>query len=105
MAPIICHEGQNDATVERFLAGMNLNGFMRSVAVEVNEACYCQSDYVPTEKDHDELVADLRVEKIEAWPEDVVFIILSPTFLPDMYLSVQVMLDDATTGEVEIHAK
>lgn len=105
MAPIICHEGQTIAAVELFLTQMDLRAFMRSVAVEVNDACYCQSDYVPTEKDHNELAADLQIEKIEAWPEDVVFIILSPTFLPDMYMSVQVMLVDATAWELEIHAK
>ena len=76
-----------------------------SIAKEVNEACYEQSDYQPTESDDYELANDLKITDIHAYKKDMVIITYSPSFLPDMDISCQIIYKNKKMENLEINDK
>ena len=76
--------------IESFLKQINTDDLIREISIEINQACYEQSDYEPTESDNKELANDLRIMNITAYFDDLVFIYYSGSFLPDMEISAQI---------------
>ncbi|WP_454384733.1 hypothetical protein [Streptococcus sp. Marseille-Q7087] len=83
--------------VENFFKGINIDNLIRDISIEINQACYEQSDYEPTEFDNKELANDLMIINITAYFDDLVFIYYSGSFLPDMEISAQITYE----GELE----
>ena len=83
--------------VENFFKGINIDNLIRDISIEINQACYEQSDYEPTELDNKELANDLMIINITAYFDDLVFIYYSGSFLPDMEISAQITYE----GELE----
>ena len=83
--------------VENFFKGINIDNLIRDISIEINQACYEQSDYEPTEFDIKELANDLMIINITAYFDDLVFIYYSGSFLPDMEISAQITYE----GELE----
>lgn len=75
--------------VENFFKGINIDNLIRDISIEINQACYEQSDYEPTEFDNKELANDLMIINITTYFDDLVFIYYSGSFLPDMEISAQ----------------
>lgn len=78
--------------VESFFKRINIDDLIRDISIEINQACYEQSDYEPTE-----LANDLKIVNITAYFDDLVFIYYSGSFLPDMEISAQITYE----GELE----
>ena len=76
--------------IENFFKQINTDDLIREISIEINQACYEQSDYEPTESDNKELANDLRIMNITAYFDDLVFIYYSNSFLPDMEISAQI---------------
>ena len=76
--------------VKSFFKRINIVGLIRDISIEINQACYEQSDYEPTESDNKKLANDLRIMNITAYFDDLVFIYYSGSFLPDMEISAQI---------------
>ena len=76
--------------IENFFKQINIDDLIREISIEINQACYEQSDYEPTESDNKELANDLRIMNITAYFDDLVFIYYSNSFLPDMEISAQI---------------
>ena len=74
----------------QFIKQINTDDLIREVSIEINQACYEQSDYEPTESDNKELANDLRIMNITAYFDDLVFIYYFNSFLPDMEISAQI---------------
>lgn len=89
--PVVFPEGQTMAAdkLAGLISRVTMDTLLADIAREVNEACYAQSDYRPTQADHDELAADLQILDINAYAADAVLRLASPTFLPDMFISCQ----------------
>ena len=83
--------------VENFFKRINIDGLIRDISIEINQACYEQSDYEPTVFDNKELANDLKIVNITAYFDDLVFIYYSGSFLPDMEISAQITYE----GELE----
>lgn len=83
----------------------NLDMLLLSIAKEVNEVCYEQSDYQPTESDDYELANDLKITDIHAYKKDMVIITYSPSFLPDMDISCQIIYKNKKMENLEINDK
>lgn len=83
--------------VESFFKRINIDDLIRDISIEINQACYEQSDYEPTELDNKELANDLKIVNITAYFDDLVFIYYSGSFLPDMEISAQITYE----GELE----
>lgn len=83
--------------VENFFKGINIDNLIRDISIEINQACYEQSDYEPTEFDNKEIANDLMIINITAYFDDLVFIYYSGSFLPDMEISAQITYE----GELE----
>lgn len=83
--------------VENFFKGINIDNLIGDISIEINQACYEQSDYEPTEFDNKELANDLMIINITAYFDDLVFIYYSGSFLPDMEISAQITYE----GELE----
>lgn len=83
--------------VENFFKGINIDNLIRDISIEINQACYEQSDYEPTEFDNKELANDLMIINITTYFDDLVFIYYSGSFLPDMEISAQITYE----GELE----
>ena len=83
--------------VESFFKGINIDDLIRDISIEINQACYEQSDYEPTKLDNKELANDLKIVNITAYFDDLVFIYYSGSFLPDMEISAQITYE----GELE----
>lgn len=76
--------------IERFFKQINIDDLIREISIEINQACYEQSDYESMESDNKELANDLRIMNITAYFDDLVFIYYSNSFLPDMEISAQI---------------
>jgi len=76
--------------IESFFKQINTDDLIREISIEINQACYEQSDYEPTESDNKKLANDLRIMNITAYFDDLVFIYYSGSFLPDMEISAQI---------------
>lgn len=83
--------------VESFFKRINIDDLIRDISIEINQACYEQSDYEPTKLDNKELANDLKIVNITAYFDDLVFIYYSSSFLPDMEISAQITYE----GELE----
>ena len=83
--------------VENFFKRINIDDLIRDISIEINQACYEQSDYEPTVFDNKELANDLKIVNITAYFDDLVFIYYSGSFLPDMEISAQITYE----GELE----
>ena len=83
--------------VKSFFKRINIVGLIRDISIEINQACYEQSDYEPTELDNKELANDLKIVNITAYFDDLLFIYYSGSFLPDMEISAQITYE----GELE----
>ncbi len=83
--------------VESFFKRINIDDLIRDISIEINQACYEQSDYEPTKLDNKELANDLKIVNITAYFDDLVFIYHSSSFLPDMEISAQITYE----GELE----
>ena len=83
--------------VENFSKRINIDDLIRDISIEINQACYEQSDYEPTEFDNKELANDLKIVNITAYFDELVFIYYSGSFLPDMEISAQITYE----GELE----
>ena len=83
--------------VESFFKRINIDDLIRDISIEINQACYEQSDYEPTKLDNKELANDLKIVNITAYFDDLVFIYHSGSFLPDMEISTQITYE----GELE----
>ena len=83
--------------VESFFKGINIDDLIRDISIEINQACYEQSDYEPTKLDNKELANDLKIVNITAYFDDLAFIYYSGSFLPDMEISAQITYE----GELE----
>ena len=76
--------------IESFFKQINIDDLIREISIEINQACYEQSDYESMESDNKELANDLRIMNITAYFDDLVFIYYSNSFLPDMEISAQI---------------
>ena len=76
--------------IESFFKQINIDDLIRETSIEINQACYEQSDYESMESDNKELANDLRIMNITAYFDDLVFIYYSNSFLPDMEISAQI---------------
>ena len=76
--------------IESFFKQINTDDLIREISIEINQACYEQSDYEPTESDNKELANDLRIMNITAYFDDLVFIYYFNSFLSDMEISAQI---------------
>ena len=76
--------------LESFFKRINIDDLIREISIEINQACYEQSDYESMESDNKELANDLRIMNITAYFDDLVFIYYSNSFLPDMEISAQI---------------
>lgn len=76
--------------IESFFKQKNIDDLIREISIEINQACYEQSDYESMESDNKELANDLRIMNITAYFDDLVFIYYSNSFLPDMEISAQI---------------
>ena len=83
--------------VENFSKRINIDDLIRDISIEINQACYEQSDYEPAEFDNKELANDLKIVNITAYFDELVFIYYSGSFLPDMEISAQITYE----GELE----
>ena len=83
--------------IESFFKQINIDDLIKDISIEINQACYEQSDYEPTEFDNKELANDLKIVNITAYFDDLVFIYYSGSFLPDMEISTQITYE----GELE----
>lgn len=83
--------------VENFSKRINIDDLIRDISIEINQACYEQSDYELTEFDNKELADDLKIVNITAYFDELVFIYYSGSFLPDMEISAQITYE----GELE----
>ena len=83
--------------VKSFFKRINIVGLIRDISIEINQACYEQSDYEPTELDNKELANDLKIVNTTAYLDDLLFIYYSGSFLPDMEISAQITYE----GELE----
>lgn len=83
--------------VESFFKRINIDDLIRDTSIEINQACYEQSDYEPIELDNKELANDLKIVNTTAYFDDLVFIYYSGSFLPDMEISAQITYE----GELE----
>lgn len=83
--------------VDSFFKRINIDDLIKDISIEINQACYEQSDYEPTEFDNKELANDLKIVNITAYFDDLVFIYYSGSFLPDMEISTQITYE----GELE----
>ena len=50
--------------VESFFKRINIDDLIRDISIEINQACYEQSDYEPTKLDNKELANDLKIVNI-----------------------------------------
>ena len=71
--------------IESFFKQINIDDLIREISIEINQACYEQS-----ESDNKELANYLRIMNITAYFDDLVFIYYSNSFLPDMEISAQI---------------
>ena len=76
--------------IESFFKQINIDDLIREISIEINQACYEQSDYESMVSDNKELANDLRIMNITAYFDDLVFIYYSNSFLPDMEISAQI---------------
>ena len=83
--------------VDSFFKRINIDDLIKDISIEINQACYEQSDYESMESDNKELANDLRIMNITAYFDDLVFIYYSGSFLPDMEISTQITYE----GELE----